>query len=186
MQFLLLLLFICLGSPMIQDEYGNRVIGADNKWEGRENTIMGASNRIQGDSNQVKGANNYVRGSNNYVGEMSEEDMAKLQDQMASRLQSRLGGLNMFGNRMPNNIYNSLLSKQDLLEPSSQRPSPPQRPQPSYQSPLYTNQNSNVQKLASNTIDKNTSASENVRQSNVQPQKEKTFEQNSNDKKEVN
>ena len=83
---------------------------------------MGASNQVQGDSNQIKGANNYVKGNNNYVGEMSEADMAKLQEQMASRLQSRLGGLNMFGNQMPNNIINSLTSKQDMLQSSSQRP----------------------------------------------------------------
>ena len=87
------LVLAVLAQNIVQDEFGNTVIGENNQWAGEKNTIQGASNQVIGDSNQVTGANNVIQGSNNVVGDISSEELAALQKQMADRLSSRFGNI---------------------------------------------------------------------------------------------
>lgn len=46
-----------------------------------------------GDQNKIKGQNNIVQGNNNVVGDLSPEEMAKLQNQMMDSMESRFASM---------------------------------------------------------------------------------------------
>lgn len=97
----------------VVDRRGNVVEGAGNVWRGQSNSIRGSGNDVIGDSNSISGSTNYVRGNNNQVGNLSPQELDKIQKQMANRLQSRFG-----------NIFSHFQS------PSKPTPPPPPRPSP--------------------------------------------------------
>jgi hypothetical protein len=101
-QISIIILSITLAhSEKILNDYGNgnkgigindRVNGTNNTWVGNQNTIKGKLNQVIGDENQVSGSGNLVEGSNNVVGNISPEEMLKLQNQMLATFQQRFGG----------------------------------------------------------------------------------------------
>jgi hypothetical protein len=92
-----------LAQNTIRDSRGNVVTGPNNVWDGNQNSIKGASNQVLGNQNQVTGNGNKIQGSGNVVGDISSEELAILQKQMAERLQGRFGNLFSFapGNFLP-------------------------------------------------------------------------------------
>ena len=50
-------------------------------------------NKVIGDGNKVEGSNNVIEGSNNVVGNVSPEEMERLQNQMLASMQNRFRGV---------------------------------------------------------------------------------------------
>jgi hypothetical protein len=73
------------------------VNGKNNTWIGNTNNINGDVNKVVGNDNKISGSNNIVQGNGNVVGDMSPEEMAKLQNQMFTSFQDRFKGMFNFG-----------------------------------------------------------------------------------------
>lgn len=78
----------------------NLIDGIDNEWNGDGNQIRGEKNAVKGSENKVQGNYNRIEGQGNVVGDISPEELARLQNEMAEKLQARFQ--NIFGgNPMP-------------------------------------------------------------------------------------
>jgi hypothetical protein len=67
----------------------NLIDGIDNEWNGDGNQIKGEKNAVKGSENKVEGNNNRIEGEGNVVGDISPEELARLQNEMAEALQAR-------------------------------------------------------------------------------------------------
>lgn len=113
-----ILLIALIHCDIILQDYGNgnrgagvndRVTGKNNTWIGNTNDINGDTNRVVGDDNKISGSNNIVQGSGNVVGDVSPEELARLQNQMFASFQNRFQGMFNFGSpSQPQNTQQQL------------------------------------------------------------------------------